>query len=354
MQSMMYERARELLPPGRCDLRNHPSQRDSAGTSSSWIRDYVYRGAQLLAQDDGGQVLFLHLDHLGSLRQVTDDVGEVIEDHDFLPFGEEITSLTTESLLFTGHERDSHGAGSADDLDYMHARYCSPHVGRFLSVDPKQRKRATKKPQKWNRYAYTRNNPLKLVDPNDLEEITFQLSTFINQATVGPLFGSFAGGTKTFHQVTIETDRGIAGNNPIVRQSKFVGKTEQRSLFNSKVTAGQAQASTSGLTAAGSFDAQGNAVLTMGVAAANPMVAGAPEINESMTATVDPAGESFDVNAGVDGFPTTAAAAVTAEGEQIQIFLVEEGVSPILLFDGLGDQEINVHCTSDGCEPEPE
>jgi hypothetical protein len=109
------------------------------------------------------------------------------------------------------------------------------------------------------------------------------------------------------------------------------------------------------LTASASFDAQGNAVLTMGVAVANPMVPGAPEINVSMTATVGPSAESFDVSAGVDGFPTTAAAAVTAEGEQIQIFVIDaSGLGPVALVDGLADQQVNVNCTTNGCEPVPE
>jgi hypothetical protein len=94
----------------------------------------------------------------------------------------------------------------------------------------------------------------------------------------------------------------------------------------------------------------------MGVAAANPLVPGAPSIDVSMTATVDPSGESFDVSAGVDGFPTTAAAAVTAEGEQIQILLVEGGeaslLAPLNLLSGLGDQQLELKCTPQGCQPE--
>ncbi|MGB5162976.1 MAG: RHS repeat-associated core domain-containing protein [Thermoanaerobaculia bacterium] len=142
-----------------CDPRQIES------SSWYWILDYVYRDAQLLAEIDGGELLHLHVDHLGSLRQVTDTAGEVVEDHDFLPSGEEITPPTTERLLFTGHERDSHGAGSVDDLDYMHARYCSPHVGRFLSVDPVNSP-TPRKPQSWNRYSYAHGNPIKFLDPD--------------------------------------------------------------------------------------------------------------------------------------------------------------------------------------------
>lgn len=38
------------------------------------------------------------------------------------------------------------------DLDYMHARYFSAHLGRFLSSDPIVASPGV--PQAWNRYAY--------------------------------------------------------------------------------------------------------------------------------------------------------------------------------------------------------
>lgn len=50
-------------------------------------------------------------------------------------------------------------------LDYMHARYYSAHLGRFVSVDPSGAAARTL-PQSWNRYAFNLNNPLRLVDPD--------------------------------------------------------------------------------------------------------------------------------------------------------------------------------------------
>ncbi|HQN10444.1 MAG TPA: RHS repeat-associated core domain-containing protein, partial [Thermoanaerobaculia bacterium] len=51
------------------------------------------------------------------------------------------------------------------DLDYMHARYYSPVVGRFLSIDPGRDWNA-REPQSWNLFSYARNNPLRYVDPD--------------------------------------------------------------------------------------------------------------------------------------------------------------------------------------------
>jgi len=53
----------------------------------------------------------------------------------------------------SGRERDLASlAGAGDDLDYMHARHCSPLTGRFHSVDPALESADPFTPQSWNRY----------------------------------------------------------------------------------------------------------------------------------------------------------------------------------------------------------
>ena len=137
------------------------------------IRDHIYRGSGLLATvnaDGSGnltQVRHQSLDHLGSPRYITDSAGNFVSEHKYYPFGEEATRSTQDDLplKFTGHERDFNGVGQEDDLDYMHARFCDPRLGRFLSVDP-ARSGHPEDPQSWNRYTYARNASLNLVDPN--------------------------------------------------------------------------------------------------------------------------------------------------------------------------------------------
>jgi RHS repeat-associated protein len=66
---------------------------------------------------------------------------------------------------FTGKERDAETG-----LDYFGARYFSGAQGRFTSPDPTFMTRdRIGEPQQWNLYAYTRNNPLKYVDPDGRE-----------------------------------------------------------------------------------------------------------------------------------------------------------------------------------------
>jgi RHS repeat-associated protein len=114
-------------------------------------------------------VEYYHLDALGSVRAVTNQAGQVVERHDFLPYGEECTTAPcsgalpgTNTFKFTGKERDTESG-----LDYFRARYYAAPRARFTSVDPVFTLPENRiDPQRWNRYAYGRNNPLKYVDPS--------------------------------------------------------------------------------------------------------------------------------------------------------------------------------------------
>ena len=119
----------------------------------------------------GDVVEYYHLDGLGNVRAVTNQAGQVIERHDYLPFGEECTTGPCASnpgvgvgqpRKFTGKERDAETG-----LDYFGARYYGSKIGRFTTVDPYlDTTMALVDPQRWNRYAYGRNNPLRYVDPD--------------------------------------------------------------------------------------------------------------------------------------------------------------------------------------------
>jgi RHS repeat-associated protein len=118
------------------------------------------------------KVAYLTNDHLGSPRINTDANGAVISRHDYHPFGEEVfTTQRTTALSytadtvrkkFTGYERDGE-----TELDFAQARYYAKNFGRFNSVDPiMMEKKRLSDPQAINLYIYTRNNPLKYVDPD--------------------------------------------------------------------------------------------------------------------------------------------------------------------------------------------
>jgi len=108
-------------------------------------------------------VKYYHLDGLGSVRAVTDEAGQLLERHEYLPFGEEWNPQPAgDSRKFTGKERDAETG-----LDYFGARYYGAEIGRFTTVDPVYTWRENLvDPQRWNRYAYVRNNPLRYMDPD--------------------------------------------------------------------------------------------------------------------------------------------------------------------------------------------
>ncbi|NJL26806.1 MAG: hypothetical protein HC897_02465 [Thermoanaerobaculia bacterium] len=122
----------------------------------------------LQSTTDQAQVYHFHPDHLGTPRQITNASGVQVALHSYYPFGQEATdpAQTAFTKKFTGHERDANGTGTAGDLDYMHARYCSPTLGRFLSFDPIGGN--PRAPQSWNRYAYALNSPMNYTDPEGL------------------------------------------------------------------------------------------------------------------------------------------------------------------------------------------
>src|SRR5436190_20224575 len=76
-------------------------------------------------------VTYYHTDAIGSVRMITDANGQVLERHDYLPFGQEGTPPSSERRLFVGKERDQETG-----LDYSGARYYSAQSGRFTSPDP--------------------------------------------------------------------------------------------------------------------------------------------------------------------------------------------------------------------------
>jgi len=53
-----------------------------------------------------------------------------------------------------------------DGLDYANNRYYSNAYGRFMTPDPYEASGGPAAPQSWNRYAYTRGDPVNRVDPS--------------------------------------------------------------------------------------------------------------------------------------------------------------------------------------------
>ena len=105
---------------------------------------------------------FIHADHLGTARAATGTGGGLLWEDFHSPFGESLNhpDATDDQGDYTGHIRDK-----ATGLTYMQARYYDPTIGRFLSIDPVTFM-DTGSPAMFNRYAYTFNDPVNMIDPD--------------------------------------------------------------------------------------------------------------------------------------------------------------------------------------------
>jgi RHS repeat-associated protein len=173
----------------------------------SWVKDYIYRGDKLLAEETPNGVRHYHLDHLGTPRLVTDANRNRLGFYQYFPLGEEASSPVSdgERLKFTGHERDSLSTGT---LDYMHARYYKPVVAKFLTVDP-GRDVDEQNPQSWNMYAYVRNNPMGSTDPTG----KCSAPAGIGAGQVGICIEAFIAANR-FEGVARGDNRTFSGNDP--------------------------------------------------------------------------------------------------------------------------------------------
>jgi RHS repeat-associated protein len=77
------------------------------------------------------------------------------------------------------------GADPPYASSYFGARYYDSTAGRFTTIDPVCTwKENLVDPQRWNRYAYVRNNPLRWIDPDGRETNPVTAATGINDAEI--------------------------------------------------------------------------------------------------------------------------------------------------------------------------
>ncbi|WP_437936687.1 RHS repeat domain-containing protein [Sorangium sp. So ce341] len=181
-------------------------------------------------------VLYYHPDHLGSTQYVTDQDQQLSQHVEYLPTGELWTDQTDsrfqnrQPCLFNGKELDL-----STGLYYYGARSYEPRLGVWLSPDPilDQYMRGAPNggvydPIHLGLYTYTRNNPLRFVDPTGLaekcvdgvcqefvapEEISSQIG---EQSTSGCVAEScMSPATRTQHWQEIDRVRNAAEDLPL-------------------------------------------------------------------------------------------------------------------------------------------
>jgi RHS repeat-associated protein len=279
--------------------------------------EYIFFNGKRIARRDGttNPPVYYFADHLGSASVITNSTGAIQDDCEYYPYGGQLcyTNTLAQNYKFTGKERDAESG-----LDNFGARYHASTMGRFMSPDPKQPNlKHLFNPQKWNKYAYTLNNPLRYVDPDGLEEMDIQLRAAIQAQSVGdPLGRRFAGDNRGFTSaqnvtsrtsitVRIETDASKRPGNPIIGvTSPPAGHTNQIDANGNVIKTGQ---QTQGLpTVTGSRDANGNAVLNFQQNAQNPLEPQSitPAIRTDLNVSVNQAGTSVTTVGTVSGSPS--------------------------------------------------
>jgi RHS repeat-associated protein len=118
---------------------------------------------QVFAQEDAaGTVTWPIADHLGTVRDLVDNSGAVVNHITYESFGNVVAQThpaVTSRFLFAGREFDMETG-----LYYARARYYDPKLGRFLSEDPLRFLAGT------NLYRYVHNNPVSRIDPRGTQD----------------------------------------------------------------------------------------------------------------------------------------------------------------------------------------
>ena len=154
------------------------SRIELSGSSIDLHHAVMHPGGRVLGElqttaDVGGLSRRYHFfDHLGSVTEVLDQSGALIEQYTYDAFGKrnvEVGPGAMCGMSYTGHEYD----GELNLLN-MIGRHYDPTIGRFLQPDPIMQ--APDFSQSPNRYSYVFNSPLSLVDPSGFTAEPIEIS----------------------------------------------------------------------------------------------------------------------------------------------------------------------------------
>lgn len=158
--------------PGDYVIQAKSAVDGSVGTASvhvpgwkvKWKKDIIYMGTKEVAEIDSAGIHVTQVDHLGTPRFVTNASGAVETTQKYLPFGETLDIIGTQTAAkgYTNHEQTD-----PSGLIYMQARFYAPQYHRFTSTDP-ARDQHFEDTQSWNIYSYVRNMPTMQIDPTGM------------------------------------------------------------------------------------------------------------------------------------------------------------------------------------------
>ncbi|MFY7993710.1 MAG: RHS repeat domain-containing protein [Bacteriovoracaceae bacterium] len=114
---------------------------------------------------------FFHKDGLGSVIEITNSSGNIIQHYVYSSFGKILKIMngsvdnTANPLIKTNFAYTNREYDSESGLYYYRARYYAPDLGRFLTEDPHPG--ILRNPATFNtKYTYVSNNPVNYTDPS--------------------------------------------------------------------------------------------------------------------------------------------------------------------------------------------
>ena len=125
------------------------------------LAQFVYGLGLVSYADGGGGFFYYSFDAAGTISEITNSLSNVEYRSVFDPYGQNIYS-TSSSLSQFGYLGELGVIADLPALHDMRARFYSPYLGRFLSVDPI----GLEGGQNW--YAYVGNDPVGRADPSGL------------------------------------------------------------------------------------------------------------------------------------------------------------------------------------------
>lgn len=146
-------------------------------------RHYIYAGSEPVAIDSRkssgtNSLNYLLSDHQGSIAAITNSAGAVVVGESFTAYGNRRNPTTwsgapgnSDLSTIAGVTRQGYTFQDAlgqMGLNDMVGRVQDATTGRFLSADPNIPDPTD--PQSYNRYSYTRNNPLTYTDPSGFDD----------------------------------------------------------------------------------------------------------------------------------------------------------------------------------------
>jgi len=133
-----------------------------AEMTTAGVLETVYpRGLQLLGLLRTEEQRYVHSDHLGSVRALTEPTASITDSFNYEAFGTRLDPVAGHEspFLFAGEQRDP-----ATGLYYLRARWMDPEVGWFASLDPFAG--AAREPLSLHKYVYASADPVNRSDPS--------------------------------------------------------------------------------------------------------------------------------------------------------------------------------------------